>query len=691
MLSTYSRDDFVKTSELQNSINVTEIEKLNDVSELSFSLPSIDNKNAFCTPFQLVRWDNGAYYRILDSVEEISSEGTNIMSYTAEHIIATLIDDVMFGTFQIDNLDTRQSIERLLEKQSRKNWILNECDFSRRFSYSWSNENLLTALFSIPKMFDQEYKWIFDTSTYPWRVSLKILSINSDPSYYVREGRNLISAEEEIKGRDICTRLYALGYGEGVNQLTFSSINNGKPYIDATQDKINKYGIISRIWEDLRFERADSLLARAKVLLDGYSTPYVSYTINTADIAKATGEEYDRAAAGKIVWYKGIKTYIIEVERHLQEEGNDNIIIANKPEDLATSISDLADRQRINSVYANGATNIYAQSFNDNADPIHPATIQFFIPSEARNINKVIVKWTLEPFRAFSIGAESTVNSIRTSSAGGRNTATSSYDPSAQRTSSTTTTRVQASTSTTTRNETSTSTSTRNETSTSTSRSTQTSTSTQTERNSTSSGGGTYLSVDSSPMQVSDFQTSTEQGHSHVYEMYPSAYVTVAIDLPNHNHTFVIPGHDHDISIPGHNHNVTIPGHNHAVTIPGHNHQVTIPGHSHTIDMPRHNHTVEIPDHTHTTEIPGHTHKTIYGIYEGPRANSISLSVDGRNVFVLQGQNEIDIASLLSTDTSGKIRRGAFHVLTITPNNLTRITATVSIQLFIQSEGGGLY
>lgn len=638
MLSTYDRITRQKTAVLENCIDAVEVEKLNDVSELSFSLPLDDAKNRHCGAFQLVRWDGSQLYRILDGEEDTGDDGAGIIRYSAEHVIATLIDDVIFGTLQKDNLTTRQVIEDILSRQSTRHWELGDCDFTRRFSYSWSNENLLAALFSIPSRFDQEYRWMFDTSAYPWRIHLKLLKQDIEPEYYIRDSRNLLSASRTKKGREVCTRLYALGYGEGVNQLTFASVNGGKPYIDADATATRKYGLITRIWEDLRFEDPQALLERARVLLKGYSQPYESYSVSVADLEKLTGEKYDRAEAGKVVWFEGYKTYITQVERHLQEVGQDALELANAPEDVATSIADLADRQRINSVYANGATNIYAQSFNDNADPTHPAVIQFYVPSEARQINKVMLTWRLERFRAYSVGAESTQTQVRSTSAGGRTTRTSSSTTDTRRTSSSTTdTR-------------------------------RTSSSTDDQSRTSASGGSATLTTDMQPIEIHQDYT-TEQigsGTSHYHE-----------------YTYSMDDHAHEIEIPSHRHSFTVPGHDHDVTIPGHSHDVAIPGH---------NHTVEIPDHQHTVDIPGHTHKTIYGIHEGDRARNVRLLVDGAVVPLAQGQTEIDVADKLSMEQgSGKIRRGTFHTIQLVPDSMTRISATISVQLFIQSEGGGLY
>lgn len=716
MLSTYDRETRRKTAVLENAHNAVETEILNGVSELEFALPADDVKNQSCGPFQLVRWqETGQLYRLLDGTEELTGQG-HVVTYSAEHVIATLIDDVVFGTLQLDNLTTKQAIERVLSFQSTKNWVVGDCQISRRFSYSWSHENLLVCLFSIPDRFDEEYRWVFDTTTYPWRIHLRRLDQSIHPEFYIRDGRNLLTASLTSKGREICTRLYALGYGEGVNQLTFASVNGGKPYIEMPEAERKKRGlpVITRIWEDLRFENPQSLLERAKVLLEGYSQPYESYSVQVADLEKLTQEAYDRAEAGKIVWFEGYKTYITRVVRHLQEVGQDTLDLANAPTDVASSIADLADRQRINSVYAQGATCLYSQAFNDNADPTHPATIRFYVPAEARQINKVILSWSYEKFRAYSVGAESTVTSTKSTTAGGKTTRTSSKggkitptsleggqsQPTSENGGKSTRTSLEGGEI--------------SKTSENGGKSTQTSLEGGKSRETSEDGGGRrktseeggegFATTEMSPTEYHTKDTFEQQGtgasHYHEYDFYTDPHEhwidlpdhTHDIKLPDHTHDVEIPHHTHDVELPGHTHIVNLPAHTHKVEIPNHKHEVKIPAHTHKVEIPDHTHEVEIPDHTHTVDIPGHTHKTIYGIYEGQQATSANLRVDGVKVALAAGQTEIDVATKLSVESgSGKIKRGAFHTIEIVPNSLTRISATISVQLFIQSEGGGLY
>lgn len=90
----------------------------------------------------------------------------------------------------------------------------------------------------------------------------------------VRYGRN----EQSIKrGRDIsnlCTRLYCMGSGEGVNQTSIRTVNpTGKSYIDSPN--ISKYGVISKLLTDSSISDEATLFAKGKAYLRELENPNV--------------------------------------------------------------------------------------------------------------------------------------------------------------------------------------------------------------------------------------------------------------------------------------------------------------------------------------------------------------------------------------------------------------------------------
>lgn len=200
------------------------------------------------------------------------------------------------------------------------------------------------------------------------------------------------------RGRDpqnIVTRLYPLGYGEGINQLNIKGVNDGVPYIQSPKEITDKYGIIERVWIDRRYEDAASLKAAAEIMLSELQEPFVSYSVGFHEL---TASDYDKAAIGKRVRIifpevgDSVDTYITELTRKRDDLKESTITVANRETSIAASLADMADRQRIEQTYAQGATQIYSQALQANSAPDSGATMDFFLPSEMRIVNKVLVK-----------------------------------------------------------------------------------------------------------------------------------------------------------------------------------------------------------------------------------------------------------------------------------------------------------
>ena len=212
---------------------------------------------------------------------------------------------------------------------------------------------------------------------------------------YVRRRYNMTSYTRGRDPQNIVTRLYPLGYGEGINQLNIKGVNDGVPYIQSPKEITDKYGIIERVWIDRRYEDAASLKAAAEIMLSELQEPLVSYSVGFHEL---TASDYDKAAIGKRVRIifpevgDSVDTYITELTRKRDDLKESTITVANRETSIAASLADMADRQRIEQTYAQGATQIYSQALQANSAPDSGATMDFFLPSEMRIVNKVLVK-----------------------------------------------------------------------------------------------------------------------------------------------------------------------------------------------------------------------------------------------------------------------------------------------------------
>jgi phage minor structural protein len=588
----------------------------NNIWTCHFTLPLNDPKRSEVTVKRFIElWDHDKYIGkfIVQPTKTVKNDGDRSITYTCEHVLGTLHSEVLFGYHQFTNWTTTQVLQALIDMQETVHWQLGTVDFVRYFHYAWENEDaLLNAVTSIPKPFNEPYLWDWDDKVYPFVLNL--VRPDDEKVDEIRYRKNLKGIEKEEDPYGIVNRIYPLGYGEGINQLTIASVNSGVPYIEDAES-ISKYGLQKKIWVDRRFEDAATLKANAEALLVENKDPKVTVSVDCIDYELIDPYKLVKYWPAKIVGVKdedtdtNIDLRIMKLSKS-DIYGNPSDIkfdLGNVREDINTTISDLEKKQLVNETYSQGATNIDSRDFQDNCDSTHPAVIRFPIPNDVVNINEMFLTFETQKFRAYERsvkGGGAVVSS--TSSGGGVAKTTSSGGGSTQ---------------------------------------------------SSSSGGGAVVS--SSAVDFSGVTLRT---------LEPEGSVTPPYELHDH----LVPLSDGQLS---------------------HTHNVTVPNHTHSVNIPAHSHDFSIPEHTHNFTLPDHTHEIEFGIFELDETPSqVTVEVDGTIIpfNVTNGEN-VDLVPYLLKDQSGRIERGRYVEIKITPNSLARINATVTSRLFIQSRIGGTY
>lgn len=619
---------------LDNAVSVGYSLEINSLWTATFTLSADDDKNAYCQPLNFVEIFDGDeridLFRIIGEDLERSNGATRF--YDCEHVLATLLSDVLFQYHQYGGggIKTADVLNYVLARQTTRNWVLGDCDFKRYFEYNWENSTLLAALFAVPECFDSEYMWTWDTTVYPWTISL--VAPSDTMKSEVRYAKNMTSMKKTVDASGIANRIYALGYGEGVNQLTIAGVNGGKPYVEDAMS-IQQYGLCSTILVDSRYEVAENLKGYAEQMLAELKNPYVSYEIGAIDLHRLTGDTFSKFRPGEIVRVVdeadgiNLRTRIVSVEKSdaQGDPGSVTVTIANKSKDIAGSISELQNRALINETYAQGATNQQIYNFTDNADATHPATLKLYISDSVVRINKMLLNIQFEAFRAYekAIGGG---GGQTTSSGGGQTTSSGGGSTTSSGGGST-----------------------------------------------TSSGGGTTSS--STSLRSSNTINSSDNGGSGGENHNHGLARGDRLALIDYNNNII--GGVNFVPSGAHTH----PGHTH--TVGSHTHSVS----AHTHRVSAHTHTVKA--HTHTVQ--DHTHKIEFGIYEGARASSATIKVDDVEIPAPASYDNLDIVEYLKTDGSGKIQRNAWHTIQILPNSMSRIVGAVFMQTFCNSRGGGDY
>jgi len=666
------------TGILHNAYNVVERQRLNSVGTLSFTLPDGDTKNGLCEPFGFVSWDSGQLYRIMPSQTDVNELGEIV--YECEHVIATLIDQVMFGQHVSgeNGPSTADAVRWLLERQNQRydpwgggwvpdpgkhrNWVLGDCEFNHRFEYGWEQETILHALWSVANPFTEPYRWDFDTSVYPFVLHLRRLSADPADALFIRRRKNMMRLVKTSDPSLLCTRIFPLGQGEGVNQVNIRDVNGGVPHLQSPPDVVARYGTIERVWIDRRYTDSASLRDAASAMLAAMQEPYEEYE---ADMAILGDARFFTPELGRLVDVDGLKrTWITGIDFHHNEERGSRLFIANKPRDIAGSIADLADRQRIEMAYAQGATQFHERDASGNCAFNAPLLLKVFIPDSMQIINFVKLDVEVSRFRLpFAVtegggGRLETIFQSDTTSSGpmASTGAQSQSNPSTQGMSAT--------------------------------------------------GIQTQNNQNTQDMIATGPQTQNNQNT----QLTPLPDITVGGSAANT--TFHItatpitgdmvmrdagtPSHVHAFHHHSHRLSVTIPGlpmaHTHGMphthTMPHtHNmpHTHTMP---HTHGMP-HMHNIA---HTHTLQLQNHEHRLEPGMaFHSVQPTSFDVLINGRQVQTVSATEfangfQRDITQWLLND-QGRIQRNSYYRIEIRPNAPAHVQMTLSVQGFIHSRG----
>ena len=606
---------------LQNAFDIQEQQSLNALWYLDFKLPATDAKNEFCNAYWYARFNDGELYRMFPNGYNDAFD-LSYYSYHCEHVLATLLNKVMPGIVTMGGYyqPTPDVLRAILAKQDSQDWVLGECDFSRRFEYGFEKENLLAALFSVPQCFDEDYIWTFETKGYPWVLNLKRLNKNAEPVLNVRYGYNRLSYNRQPDYTNHVTKLYAYGSGEGVNQLNINKFTNGLGYILADKEHIEKYGIRESIWVDRRYENEETLYAAAQSMLNELCDPITSYSCGFIGDVKV-GEVVN------IIDYE--QTYVVKKILTYGDIDDIQYELSNKQPTLASTIADLANRQRIETTYSQGATNIYSVCFVDNADANNGLDCDFYMPQSMRFVNKVVAKIKYDSFRAYSGTTEQGGSTSSTSAAGGQTSSTS-----------------------------------------------------ESGGGGTSAAGGgqskTSAAGGKSTESTNQFNLASDTGTYGIISL--TGYSGLTSTTLDHSHK--VPDHTHRIR-------VTNFAHTHSVTIPSHRHNFEIDDHVH--ELPAHTHSFSLPAHSHTFELPPHKHDIEPGIHRYGNPTQVELKVNGNSKGFFEDRSfEVDITEWLAND-DGMISRGSFQTLSVIPNDIAHISVSLTVIGFIQSLEGGNY
>lgn len=635
--------------------------------------------------------DKGFYVfsEIVD--DEHAPKGT--ITYALQGAQATLVRKIMDGWHELGGTGygRRQVYEYILARQDPVRWVLGDCEFDDFYQYNFEDVTLLESIMSTGEVIVGEYDFVFDSTVTPWTFHARQSSMTATKSLVFK--RNMTNIHRSVDGR-VVTRLYGRGYGEGDNQLTIASVNGGLSYIEdaaATAD----YG---ERWEGVHVDRRQTdpatLKARMERILAAGKTPTVSYEADAIDLFQVTGESWDDVQVGDLVLVldEELGPVTVRVTRRAKDDvdgdpGNVKLTLDNSRKDTAEELNEILDKIGVQELYSQGATNMYSMQISDNADAKHPLTMRFYVPGNVLRINSCLIYWQMEWFRTYATLAAAGGGTSRTSESGGGATVTLPATvvtsdiftgaPSSGRGGS----EIEQ-------------TSIMYATDGSVNIALETGTASGTSGGSGELTTGVSRNADGAMTSTG----STRQGGTISNHTDVTGYTTPSVDNLRHAHSMT---HNHEFAGSGHTHSMShwhlLDSHTHSFG----SHKHSLPDHVHrfwhlhnvvaTVNIPPMG--FELEEHRHTVTLPDHTHELEYGVYEGKRADTLSLVIDGEEVpaEAIGDARELDVAKYLKKNDDGKVTRGTWHEIEFVPDQLTRITADLFFQVFIQSRGAGDY
>lgn len=716
-----------KVAILENAFDIVEERTINSIGYLSFSLPYEDIKKDYCKPRYYVRYEKGELYRILPTVTGYTEFGD--IQYRCEHVRASLIDGVLEGEHIVGNrtYPTRQVLEYILKFQTENLWVLGRCAFTRFFEYGFTDETCLSAIVEVTRPITDKFIWRYDTSSSPFVMHLDRLDENQKPQMYIRPKKNLLKLVQTSDPTSLCTRIYPKGEGEGINQTTIEKVNNNIRYLESPKEIIDKYGLIERVWTDRRYTKPQSLYDSGLAMLQELQEPFEEYSVDFAALDEA--DYYDTPDIGKIVELTGFKkTFITKITTRHGEIKEHAINIANKPRDIAGTIADMQDRLKIETHYAQGATQFYQDHVYINATSTISATLRLMIPSSLAIINAIELDVVMSPFRKeFTVtggGGGRTIEQSSTTSSGASTNNTTLGGGARKIDQIQTVSSGASSVSTTASGGVTTSgPSSSNTTEDGGYKYSTTQNGGERVRTTNSGGGDTSGSSSESTSDLGgagDTLTETSSDVSWVAKAPNGPNGDVAIgrpfgqieDVPYHTHMFNN-YHSHRLGSHSHGmqHNHQIYSHRHEFEIPAHKHNFEMSNHSHKMEhkhdiashvhnMPHTHsiiHTHSIPDHVHdmrhthsiahTHNIPNHIHDMVPGISFSGNPTSFTIFINGKKIKSVSGRNLYEDITAHLLNTQKVIPRNTINTIEILPNDNAYIMLTVSVQGFIRSVG----
>lgn len=256
----------------------------------------------------------------------ISGENQFIIKSIDEEIITCTLDftslkkDFFVGEKSFDSLTLNDILHQLLDPVGWE--VKNAQSIKNRRTLKVEDESLLSAIFKLEELYNCTFE--FDCKN----KVLKVIDEGAERDYIVSKDINL---EKFIIKKDTYEH-YTRIYGFGSEGMTFSSINNGKEYVENFNYNKN---IIPAVFRDDRFTDKLNLKKHCEELLEKHSKPLIEYELSIIELERRDLRLHDIITFLNYKTKKKEKHRIIEITKYSDDETKNEIKFINRTENLS--------------------------------------------------------------------------------------------------------------------------------------------------------------------------------------------------------------------------------------------------------------------------------------------------------------------------------------------------------------------
>lgn len=256
----------------------------------------------------------------------VSGENQFIVKSIDEEVVTCTLDftslkkDFYVGQKSFDSQTLNDILHHLLDHVGWE--IKNAQSVKIRRTLTVEDESLLSAIFKLEELYNCTFE--FDCKN----KILKVIDEGADRDYIVSKDINL---EKFIIKKDTYEH-YTRIYGFGSEGMTFSSINNGKEYVENFNYNKN---IIPAVFRDDRFTDKLNLKKHCEELLEKHSKPLIEYELSIIELERRDLRLHDIITFLNYKTKKKEKHRIIEITKYSDDETKNEIKFINRTENLS--------------------------------------------------------------------------------------------------------------------------------------------------------------------------------------------------------------------------------------------------------------------------------------------------------------------------------------------------------------------